>query len=103
MRYEKPLVVDLSAGARARGQWPLSCLIGNGASGTEICATGNGAKSYCSVGNGVKNPVPSCVGGGTVNPPGDCYSGGNASGYYCEAGVSGADDPTGCNAGLSYA
>jgi len=68
MRYEKPLVVDLSAGARARGQGPLSCITGNGASGSEICATGNGAKSYCAVGNGVQNPIPSCVGGGHCHP-----------------------------------
>ena len=98
MRYEKPLVVDLSAGARARGQGPLSCITGNGAQGANTCMTGNGAKEYCSNGNSVTG---SCVGGGNVGGT-SCYSGVSPTGY-CEVGAGGADDPTGCNAGLSYA
>jgi len=79
MRYQKPVVMDLSAGARARGQGPLSCVGGNGA----------------------PNHTTPCTGGLTVSGS-DCYSGGSAGGYYCEAGASGADDPSGCNNGTSY-
>ena len=97
MRYEKPLVVDLSAGARARGQGPLSCITGNVAQGASTCMIGNGANEYCSTGNSVTG---SCVGGGNVGGT-SCYSGGSPSGY-CVAGVTGANDPTGCKAGPSY-
>jgi hypothetical protein len=92
MRYEKPIVMNLSARARTTGQGPLGCVAGDAAGAWETCATGG--NPYCSA-------PPSCVSGGAATPGGDCLSGTTVS-YYCEAGSGGANDRYGCNVGPAY-
>lgn len=90
MRYERPIVMELSA--RASGQEPLGCYDGVIAdSPNEICFAG-GAPSFTE---------PPCWPGSSPGAamPGDCIGG--TAAFYCEAGVSGTLDPDGCRAGPS--
>jgi hypothetical protein len=89
MRYEKPIVMDLSARARsATGQEPLACIDGWGASAPAVCNSGG-------------------AGGGLTGD--DCLAGPSA-GIFCAAGpaaiaeCSGGAVPMGsygCNVGPS--
>jgi hypothetical protein len=63
MHYEKPVVMDLSAGARAAGQEPLSCWSGSAYINGDACMVGDGNWS-CAVGPGAT--YETCVGGTTV-------------------------------------
>ena len=57
MRYQKPMVMDLSAGARASGQGPLGCYNGNNpGGGIPVCGTGTNPTDFGDV----------CRPGGTV-------------------------------------
>ncbi len=88
MRYGKPLVVDLSAGARAAGQGPLGCYNGDGANGwSEVCYTGTGPRYS----------IPPCRTGNRPPAVGDCIGGSSA--FCCESGASGSNDPNGCRSG----
>jgi hypothetical protein len=89
MRYEKPIVMDLSAGARSTvGQGPLSCMDGTTPGGVGMCSVGTGGASVgvlCTVG-----PAPGS------SSPSICYSGVVVDNL-CEAGTVGnavADDCT---------
>ena len=96
MRYEKPIVMDLSARARSAG----GCLDGNSALGLwESCSTGNGAQRSCGVGAG-GGDRDLCVPGIGVSS-GDCLSGNYTNGYTCTTGTlpNTHSDPYGCRAG----
>lgn len=97
MRYEKPIVMDLSAGARAAGRWPLACISGGTATDTETCGTGTAAGWTCSAGtNGALGDT--CYEGS--NPGSgweDCFPGSSAT--YCASGLNGDTDPYGCRSG----
>jgi hypothetical protein len=92
MRYEKPIVMDLGAGARfAGGQGPLSCLSGDTPGGVNVCDVGTNGGTWsntCEVG-----PVPGS------NPPPNCYSG--SSPIFCEAGAGGFGGGDICTVGPS--
>lgn len=78
MKYKKPLVIDLSAVARATGQEPLVCMNGNGTVSDHMCYQGTGGNES----------VYDCVTG--YNPEGGngCGSGYNAwPGLDCSDGV----------------
>ncbi len=84
MRYEKPMVMDLSAGARAAGA-PFGCFDGGAPeSGSGFCQTGGSVThvndSVCTTG-----PVP---GLGSTNA--NCYSGVAVAGVLtgCQSGGS---------------
>jgi len=68
MQYEKPVVMELSSGARAQGQEPLACIDGSAAGGLQLCNVGEGGDS----------PVT-----------GDCWAG-QAATRHCAAGLSAA-------------
>lgn len=99
MKYEKPIVVNLGARARAAGQDPLSCMSGNAPmGGSRICGAG-ASPAY----------VAGCQ---TGNATGDCSSGMAASftclsgpapdlGEECEAGVGGSQGD--CTSGAAAA
>jgi hypothetical protein len=86
MRYEKPIVKDLSAQARATGDWPLGCY--NGSSNSTVCATGSGVTSGrdgCRAGSGATFGV--CAAG--INPGGSnpqCAAGTGGNADTCSAG-----------------
>jgi len=67
MRYQKPVVMDLSAGARATGQDPLSCYSGNTPGGQGACQMGTGGATWsgtCVTGPNAGGAGASiCVGG----------------------------------------
>lgn len=92
MRYEKPIVIDLSASARASGQEPLSCYPG---------PTPGDDWYLCETGGGPYSPVQGC----NVGPaPGSgsqvmCISG-VAVLSVCESGAGGWHD-TYCTVGPS--
>lgn len=93
MRYEKPIVLDLSAGARATGQEPLGCYSGNAPGGTGLCEAGTGGTAWvnpCAVG-----PAPGGSGGDT------CVSGAAASGGACISGAGGPSIYDTCTVGPS--
>ena len=74
MRYEKPVVINISAGARtATGLWPMSCVDGTSPVDQGVC--GNGTTPTYNSG---------CVAGPDA---GDC-AGGSAAGFTCLSGVS---------------
>jgi hypothetical protein len=85
MRYEKPMVMDLSA--RAAGQIPLVCFSGNGPGGGGGCLGGT-SPWYTSCGAGGEADYQACVGGsGASGTWDDCFSGSTpGSGGYCAAG-----------------
>jgi hypothetical protein len=92
MRYEKPIVMDLSAAARARGQGPLSCLSGDNPGGLNMCAAGvnpTTCSNTCGVG-----PAPRS-GSGDIN---FCYTGPSAN-TICESGGSGYASFDDCTSG----
>ena len=98
MRYEKPVVMDLSAGARAAGHGPLACVPGASAvEGVESCAPGNGAGWSCSGGPFGGNEAV-CASGGDPGFGNDCLNGTTVTGY-CMGGSLGGHDPSGCRAG----
>jgi hypothetical protein len=80
MRYEKPIVMDLSAGARAAGQGPLGCIPGVDAN-NYACSTGDVA--YPDLGPCTSGPVPEtgwptlCAAGPAVGGEGACVGGGS--------------------------
>jgi len=90
MRYKKPVIIDLSAGARSvKGQQvvPTGCHSGGAAgSPSEQCAAGAIADWT----------GPVCETGSSPDQ-GDCLGGAGA--YYCESGSSGPSDPDGCRTG----
>ena len=68
MRYEKPVVIDLSLRARAASGEPDGCYSGTAPAGTQICLTGGTPGPFgnqCATGPdpGVTSP-PLCVPGG---------------------------------------
>ena len=78
MRYEKPIVMDLSGQARASGLMPLGCYNGTAAGLTEVCQTGTSPGSFTfNCGSG---PVPA-VGAGIA-----CISGVTPETFYCMTG-----------------
>lgn len=77
MRYEKPVVMDLSAAARAAGLDPLGCYNGSSPAGRPWCQAGTSASVFggkCEVG-----PGP-----GTFDPA-SCFPGGSAT-WVCVIG-----------------
>ena len=95
MRYERPIVMDLNAQARASGQEPLGCYDGSVADipPNEVCfvgGTATGSEQPCWAGNAPGSAAP-----------GDCIGG--TSAFYCEAGAEGGIDPGGCRVGPSVA
>lgn len=92
MRYEKPIVMDLSAAARTSGQGPLSCYAG-GVPGPLFYLCETGGDPY--------NPAQSC---GVGPAPGTgsetmCISGAVVASL-CESGLGGLKDDY-CTAGPS--
>jgi len=80
MRYEKPIVMDLGARARAAGQWPLGCYSGGVGSGgwgddCQYGTTGDGIANKCTTG-----PMP-----GTAADP-VCISGSVPTVLFCMTG-----------------
>ncbi|MBU0490718.1 MAG: hypothetical protein KKA73_07520 [Chloroflexi bacterium] len=100
MRYQKPVMVDLAAGARATGQWPLQCRDGAAATGPyEYCAVGTGA-GICGAGSAVKffyGDPGDCLSGVSAIPT--CASGTNPTGSTCDAGSSGMTNDLPCVVG----
>ena len=83
MRYEKPLVIDLSLRARTASGEPEGCYTGISPAGTGLCQTGTSPTNFmgnqCNTG-----PTPD------INPPPVCISGAAATGAgFCMAGASG--------------
>ena len=92
MRYEKPIVVDLSMPAKAAGQEPESCINGGTPAGPilQMCQTGgnpNNLLNGCSTG-----PQP----GGGGSP--FCVSGNSPITIYCMTGTGAASADT-CTSG----
>jgi hypothetical protein len=92
MRYEKPIVMDLSRAARSGGQQPLSCFDGG---------TPSGPIAYCRSGGAPASPLNPCVVGPGPGGSGEpvCYAGVGAT-IFCEAGGAGSTADT-CTAGPS--
>lgn len=102
MKYEKPIVLNLSARAQsARGQGPQGCVAGPAAGTYESCGSGGSATWGCTTG-GAADFVTSCMSGGAANGSGDCLAGSVVT-YYCETGAGGDNDVFGCNVGPSFA
>jgi hypothetical protein len=103
MRYEKPTVMDLGAGARSTvGQEPLVCISGSAAGGQfESCASGGAAQYACKTGGAPFPAADICVGGINPGSANDCASGSGVTGY-CIVGPTNSQDPRGCNVGPSY-
>jgi hypothetical protein len=90
MQYEKPVVMDLSSGARARGQEPLACISGSAASGYHLCNVGTegispvtgdcwaglGASQHCAAGPDAQSGE--CAFGNLPEVPGECINGPSA-------------------------
>lgn len=80
MRYEKPVVMNLDAQARAAGQEPLGCISGADAN-NYVCATGGVA--YPDIGPCTSGPTPGtgwptvCATGPAVGTDGACVGGGS--------------------------
>ena len=106
MRYEKPIVINLSTRARfAQGQGPLACVSGGNANagGYQSCGAGGGAIYACAAGGINTGGAVLCVDGGAADSGGDCYNG-TVVQYYCGAGTGGGTDLYGaCVAGPSHA
>jgi len=78
MLYQKPIVMDLSASARASGLGPLSCFDGAFPGGVLWCGVGSGGNApsaNCVVGpNATGGPV-FCANGLNTAPDNWCQSG----------------------------
>jgi hypothetical protein len=91
MRYQKPVVMDLSAGARASGQWPLGCYNGTTPGGSSYCQFGTGGDSIdyvCNVG-----PLPDTDGFEA------CITGLDPMLTFCMFGSGGAPPEDTCTSG----
>jgi hypothetical protein len=101
MHYQKTVVMDLSAGARAAGQGPLGCYNGDMPGGF----------NWCQFGIGVSNPILyQCLAGPLPGPgPGEvCISGGSPATsppvvYFCMTGAGGDHWGDSCEFGPSAA
>jgi len=92
MRYEKPIVMDLGAGARAAGQWPLGCFSGY---------TGDGLWNDCQYGTNGEGMGNRCTTGPSPGSAADpvCISGTNPSVSLCQSGINGSDFGDSCHSG----
>jgi hypothetical protein len=101
MKYEKPVVLNLSRRAQfATGDGIDGCVPGAAAGAWESCGSGGAATWGCTTG-GSAGAYTSCMNGGAANANGDCLAG-SAVQYYCEVGAGGGADPYGCNMGPSF-
>ena len=90
MRYQKPIVMDLSGQARASGLTPLGCYNGTAAGITEFCQTGGSPlPALFNCGSG---PVPA------VGPGFACISGAMPETSFCMIGT-GATAIDACTSG----
>ena len=98
MRYEKPIVMDLSTRARfANGQGPLSCMDGSSPVHEGVCGTGTDPSfiATCTAGP----TAGDCAGGSSAGAT--CLSGSTTTlNYECAAGTGGAAGS--CTVGPSF-
>jgi len=90
MRYQKPVVMDLSAAAR--GQGPLGCYNGEGPGGNQWCQSGTSPTSMpfqCNVGPNA----------GGIIPQDACITGNSPTVGFCMTGVGGANWGDACTTG----
>jgi hypothetical protein len=94
MRYQKPVVMDLSAGSRASGQWPLGCYNGE---------VGNGLWNDCQYGTTGGGPGNTCGAGPQPggHDPSVCISGNLPPLDFCMIGTGGSDWGDSCEVGSS--
>ena len=99
MRYQKPIVVELNASARASGQVPLSCMSGTGATAYEgVCGAGTSPTYNAACASGPAN-AGDCAGGATAAFT--CLSGVDTYYHYeCAAGTGGGAGS--CTMGPSF-
>ena len=95
MRYEKPVVMNLNAGARsATGDWPLGCFSG---------AVGNGLWNDCQYGTSGAGMANQCIDGPDPGTSADpvCITGINPTVSLCQSGTGGSDFGDSCEFGPS--
>ena len=83
MRYQKPVVMDLSAGVRASGQVPLSCFGGNFPGGLLWCGAGTSGtapSANCVAGPEATGGPVFCANGLNTAPDNWCQGGAGAPG-----------------------
>lgn len=101
MRYEKPIVMDLGARARAAGQWPLGCYSGGvGGGGWSDCQDGAGGGT-CQYGASGRGNANGCTTGPQAGGGGDpvCISGSVPTEPFCMTGGGGFDYEQPCMSG----
>ena len=92
MRYEKPLVIDMSLRARTASGEPESCYNGTTPAGMGFCQAGTSPSDF--LGNQCNNgPDPG------VSTPAICVSGLFAGGGGCMSGSAGTSVPDACTSG----
>ena len=101
MKYEKPMVIDLSVPARyAAGAKPLLCKPGAAADDPGEACVGGGAPDYTVCGLGAGDLSTDCGSGGA--PGMNCLGGMGAIVGNCNAGPGGAGGDPDCNVGPSH-
>jgi hypothetical protein len=89
MKYEKPLVVDLSAAARSDGHEPQMCKAGNGPIGDKCYPGASGTQSSGDCVGGMNPGTGEGCGNGYNAWPSECADGIHASWHgSCSAGPS---------------
>jgi hypothetical protein len=81
MRYEKPIVIDLSQNARAQGR-PRACVPGDAVIPLGLCGPGS-ADASCYAGTGGDQTVDDCRSG--TSPDHSCLLG-TMAGWECAGG-----------------
>jgi hypothetical protein len=97
VRYQKPIIIDLSSSARATGQDPLGCYSGN---------TPSGLSNWCQAGTNVTNvSIYTCVAGPVPDGNtfyGTCITGPAVTGMagaICQTGTAGNNYGDTCTSG----